>query len=172
MSEEETIDISGEQDVSGDQDVSGERELGSPRLAAALEAADADAIGRALRHDVVIIPLLRAGDELQVRVFRQQQPAATDDEAPDAIRSHGYDLAVFSSVPALAAFIADDPNRDFDVQRGTVLAPFLRDNRALIERVVFDPAGPNPVAASTDAVLAALVPRDDDDHAAWGAPDH
>lgn len=57
------------------------------------------------------------------------------------------------------------------MQRGAVLAPFLQDNHDLIERVVFDPAGPNPVAASTDAVLAALAPRDDDDHVAWAAQD-
>ena len=130
--------------------------VGSARLAAALAAGDADAIGRALRLDVVIVPLTRGADgSAQIRVF---QPAGA-----------GYQLALFSSVPALAAFLAGDANREFDVQRGAALAPFLREHRELISQVVFDPAEPRAVAAPTDAVLEALLPGDEDDLVEWVA---
>lgn len=130
--------------------------VGSARLAAALAAGDADAIGRALRFDVVIVPLTRGADgSAQIRVF---QPTGA-----------GYQLALFSSVSALAAFLAGDAGREFDVRRGAALAPFLREHRELIEQVVFDPAGPHAVAAPTVAVLDALLPRDDDDFVHWVA---
>ncbi|WP_336644513.1 hypothetical protein [Microbacterium sp. USHLN186] len=129
-------------------------DLGSPALAAALASGDAEAIGRALRHDVVVIPLLRTPDgELQIRVFEFA------DEPPA--------LMLFSSVHALRAFLADEPQGRFDVQRGTVLRDFLREHRATIAHVMFDRAGPHPVGAPTDAVLAALEPRPDDDLVRW-----
>lgn len=145
-------------------DVTPDAGVGSARLAAALASGDADAIGRALRLDVVIIPLILSPDgERQIRVFQPQGPG--DAGAGGA----SYELALFSSVPALASFLAGDPNREFDVQRGAALAPFLEENRAVLERVVFDPAGPHPVAAPTDAVIAALAPREDDDLVEWVA---
>ncbi len=145
-------------------DVTPDAGVGSARLAAALVTGDAEEIGRALRLDVVIIPLIHAADgERQIRVF---QPRDADEG-----QTASYELALFSSVPALASFLAGDPNREFDVQRGAAIAPFLEENRALIGRVVFDPAGPHPVAAPTDAVLAALAPRDDDDLVDWVAAD-
>ena len=132
--------------------VGADAEVGSPRLAAALAAGDADGIARALRLDVVIIPLLRgeAGDP-RIRVF---QSAEHEDGR--------FRLALFSSVPALAAFLAGDEERGFDVRRGADLIPFLTQNRELLEGVVFDPAGPHAVGAPVDAVIAALQPRDDD----------
>lgn len=146
-------------------DVAPDAGVGSARLAAALAAGDAEEIGRALRLDVVIIPLVRGEDgDPQIRVFQPQSAADSAEQAGS------YELALFSSVPALASFLAGDPNREFDVQRGAALAPFLQENRAFLGRVVFDPAGPHPVAAPTDAVLAALVPRDDDDLVSWVAP--
>lgn len=146
-------------------DVTPDAGVGSERLAAALATGDADEIGRALRLDVVIIPLVTGADgERQIRVF---QPQAAD----SADGAGSYELALFSSVPALANFLAGDPNREFDVQRGAALTPFLEENRALLGRVVFDPAGPHPVAAPTDAVLAALAPRDDDDLVSWVVPE-
>ncbi|GAA1781990.1 hypothetical protein [Agromyces lapidis] len=47
------------------------------------------------------------------------------------------------------------------------LAPFLEQYRDRIARVVFDPAGPHPVAAPVDAVLESLRSRSDDDEVAW-----
>lgn len=132
--------------------VTPDTELGSARLAAALADGDADAIGQALRLDVVLIPLLTAtSGERQIRLFQT---------LPNS--SLGYELALFSSLTALIAFLADDPNREFDVRGGSALAPFLRENSTRITRVLFDPAGPHPIAAPVDAVLAALEPNDDD----------
>lgn len=126
--------------------------VGSPRLAAALAAGDADGIGRALRLDVVILPLLRGESGTpQIRVF----------QSADA-ESGRFRLALFSSIPALAAFLAGDEERGFDVRRGADLIPFLDQNRDLLDGVVFDPAGPHAVGAPVDAVIAALQPRDDD----------
>lgn len=126
----------------------------SARLAAALASGDADEIGRALRHDIVVVPLLRGADgTAQIRVFQPE--------------GGGTDLALFSSSTALAQFLADDGQREFDVRRGVELAPFLAQHQATLTRVVFDPAGPHPVAAPVDAVIDALRPRADDDDLAW-----
>ena len=126
----------------------------SAPLAAALASGDAEQIGRALRLDVVVVPVVRAADgEPLIRVFQPQ--------------GGSVELMLFSSSAAFAAFLAGDPNREFDVRRGTDLAGFLHQQRSTISRVIFDPAGPHPVAAPIDAVLDALRPRPDDDDVTW-----
>lgn len=128
--------------------------VGSPRLAAALASGEAEAIGRALRMDIVVVPLVRAADgTTQIRVTR------TDDGR--------LDLVLFSSSSTLAQFLHDASAREFDVRRGPELAPFLEAHRANLARVVFDPAGPHPVAAPVDAVIDALRHRPDDDEVGW-----
>lgn len=134
--------------------VSGDSSLGSPRLAAALAAGDPKAIARALRQDVVIVPLTR--DETGAPTIRVFQFAG-----------EAYELALFSSVSALTAFLADDGQKEFDVQRGSAFRDFLTQHRAVLGRVVLDPAGPHPAAASVDEVLDALTPHPDDDDVAW-----
>lgn len=132
-------------------------EVGSTALAAALAAEDVPAIGQALRHDVVVVPILRLADgEVQNRVF----------EAPEgSVRP--FELGVFSSAQTLAAFLADAPDRQFALRPGTSLVPFLTEHLGVIERVTFDPAGPHPMASTPEDVLLALAPQPGDDDVAW-----
>lgn len=135
-------------------------EVGSAALAAALAAKDVAAIGQALRHDYVVVPQIRTPEgELQVRVFESEHP---DGPTP-------YELCLFSSTETLAAYLADNPDREFALQRGQSLAPFLEQYRTVIERVVFDPAGPHPMMAIVDDVLQSLQPQPGDDDVAWVA---
>ena len=128
-------------------------DVGSERLAAALAAIDVPAIGRALRHDYVIVPLMRGPQgEAQTRVI----------EATDPEGEHRWVLCVFSSTRAFADFVGDSPEREFGLRSGASLAPFMEQYAGLLRRVAFDPAGPHPVQASVDDVLAALAAADDD----------
>lgn len=132
-------------------------EVGSAALAAALAARDVAAIGQALRHDVVVVPLMTLPDgTTQDRVFE-----------PPAGAQRPYELYVFSSTATLAQFLQGSPERGFALRRGTALAPFLESYRTVLERVVFDPAGPYPMEASVDDVLRVLQPRPGDDEVAW-----
>jgi hypothetical protein len=132
-------------------------EVGSERLAAALAAQDVPAIGQALRHDVVVVPIVRGPDgETQNRVFE-----------PPAGSTRPYELCLFSSARTLAAFLRGAPDREFALRRGDTLAPFLERHADVLERVVFDPAGPHPMAASVADVSALLVPQPGDDELAW-----
>jgi hypothetical protein len=135
-------------------------EVGSAALAAALKRQDVAAIGQALRHDYVVVPQLRTetGD-LQVRVFESEHPTGPSP----------YELCLFSSTETLAAYLAENEDREFALQRGPSLAPFLEQYRDLIERVVFDPAGPHPMMAIADDVLRSLQPQPGDDEVAWAA---
>lgn len=137
-------------------------EVGSERLAAALEAQDVPAIGQALRHDVVVVPILRPADgETQNRVF----------EAPEG-SARPYELCLFSSAQTLAAYLtADAPDREFALRRGTTLVPFLVQHAEAIERVAFDPAGPHPMVATPEDVLLVLASQPGDDDVAWVAGD-
>jgi hypothetical protein len=133
-------------------------DVGSERLAEALAAMDIAAIGRALRQDYVIVPLLRGTDGgTQTRVL------ASDD--PDGERA--WELCIFSSAKAFGDFLADDAEREFAIRKGSSLTPFLERHRHLLRRVVFDPAGPHPVQAAVDDVIAALAPDPGDDDVAW-----
>lgn len=136
----------------------GSDEVGSARLRDALVARDVEAIGRALRHDVVVLPLLydEASGEAQVQVI----------STPEAGRPQ-IELCLFSSSAAYARFIADSPDRSFALWRGSDLAPFLAQHREALARVAFDPAEPHAMAASPEDVLAILEPRKDDDVVAW-----
>lgn len=135
-------------------------DVGSQRLAAALAARDVPAIGQALRHDYVVVPITRgpAGDS-QIAVFG----------AEGAGGQGTYELCLFSSAATFSAFVADSAAKEFSLQRGGSLAPFIEQNRATLTRVVFDPAGPHPVKADLDDVLAILEPQPTDDDVAWAA---
>ncbi|MEU1971206.1 hypothetical protein ABZ477_06110 [Microbacterium sp. NPDC019599] len=147
-------------------DIAPSTDVGSERLAAALAAVDVGAIGRALRHDYVIVPLMRGADgETQTRVI----------EANDPDGEHRWVLALFSSTQAFAQFMGDSPEREFAIRRGSSLTGFIEQYRHLLRRVVFDPAGPHPVQASVEDVLASLQPAAGDDDVSWiadesGAP--
>ncbi len=131
-------------------------DVGSERLAAALAERDVAAIGQALRHDYVVVPVTRGpGGESQIAVF-----GAGEGAGPGR-----YELSVFSSAATFAAYQA--PTKEFALQLGASLAPFLEQHRTTIERVVFDPAGPHPVQADVDDVIAILQPRPTDDDVAW-----
>lgn len=136
----------------------GSEEVGSARLREALVARDVEAIGRALRHDVVVLPLLydEASGEAQVQVI------GTPGAEPPQV-----ELCLFSSSAAYARFIADSPDRSFALRRGSELAPFLAQHHEALARVAFDPADPHAMAASPADVLAILEPREDDDEVAW-----
>jgi hypothetical protein len=132
-------------------------DVGSAALAAALATGDVDAIGRALRHDYVVVPLMRTeAGQTQTRVF-----------APDPPGAKPYELCLFSSVATFAAFIGDSGDRELALQRGPSLGPFLAHYSDVLDCVRFDPAGPHPLQASVADVLAVLVPRSGDDDVAW-----
>lgn len=140
--------------------VSRDDNIGSPLLAEALRIGDGDEIGRAVRLEVVIVPIIRTAEhDVQIRVFQPQTP-----DFP----KNRYRLALFSSTRTLIEFLAGDEAREFDLRSGADLALFIREHRGALHDVVLDPAGPYPVAASIDAFLAALAPGDDD-LAAWVA---
>jgi hypothetical protein len=121
---------------------------GSPVLAAALATGDRAAVGRALHHEAVVVPLVEREDRTpQVRVF----PAPEGSTRP-------YDLCLFSTAQALESFLGDDPGRSFSLRRRESLVPFLRRHGATLERVVVDPAGPHATALGIDEVLSALDP--------------
>jgi hypothetical protein len=133
--------------------------MDSAPLAAALIARDVDAIGRALRLDYVVVPLLRPeGGTSEIRVF------GTAGATPD---SPAWELCLFSSTEAFATFIGDAPDREFGLQRGSSLAPFLADQVDFLSAVTFDPASPHAMTASAAAVLAILEPRPEDDEVEW-----
>ncbi|MFT4214679.1 MAG: SseB family protein [Microbacterium sp.] len=134
-------------------------DVGSARLAAALAAGDPVAIGRALRQDFVVVPLMRGPQgETQTRVV-----AAED---PDGERR--WLLPLFSSSQTFAAWVGDAPDAgEFALQRGGGLAPLLDAYGPLLRRVVFDAAGPHPVQASPEDVRASLEPQPGDDEVGW-----
>ncbi|NLF04478.1 MAG: hypothetical protein GX593_05680 [Actinomycetales bacterium] len=138
----------------------GSEDVGSARLRAALAARDISAIGRALRHDVVILPLLHddATGQTQVQVIGFPAEGSTP---------AGVELCLFSSSAAYARFIGDSPDRSFALRRGSDLAPFLAQHHAVLARVAFDPAEPHAMTASPEDVLAILEPQPDDDDVAW-----
>lgn len=131
-------------------------DVGSAELAAALDERDPVLLERALQSGWVVVATTRADETRELRLF------AGLDDARD-----GWELPLFSSSDALAAFLAGDSAREFDVRRGSDLAGFLVEQRGVISRVVFDPAGPHAVAAPVDDVIEALRPRADDDEVAW-----
>ncbi|GAA4287927.1 hypothetical protein [Georgenia daeguensis] len=139
-------------------------DVGSERLAAALAERDIPAVGQALRHDYVVVPVTRdPSGASQIAVYGAGEPGAP-------VR---YDLYVFSSASTFAAFVGDAPAREFALQTGSSLGPFLEQHRDVIGRVVFDPAGPHAVQAAVEDVLAVLEPQVTDDDVAWvaGAPE-
>ncbi|MFT4136584.1 hypothetical protein [Microbacterium sp.] len=134
-------------------------DVGSERLAAALAAMDVAAIGRALRQDFVVVPLMRGPEgESQTRVVG----------APDPDGERRWELHLFSSSQTFAAWVGGDPDAaEFALQRGAGLAPLLDAYLPLLRRVVFDAAGPHPVQASPEDVRASLEPQPGDDDLAW-----
>jgi hypothetical protein len=122
----------------------------SQALADAVLDADLESLGRALRHDVVIVPLLLSDGEPQLRVAKT---------------SAGHVLPLFSS--SEAARNAFGPDAAFAVQFGTDLRPILERHRELLTSILFDSAGPRPLRIDVDGLLAALEPRPDDDQVAW-----
>lgn len=133
-------------------------DVGSERLAAALAAGDWLAVGQALRHDFVVLPLIETPEgETQNRVFPSN----------DATGEKPYSLALFSSTKTLELFLRDDETRLFALVRGPGLVPFLTEQQGVLHRVHFDPAGPHPGGADVDDVLRALEPRLLDDDVAW-----
>lgn len=132
-------------------------EVGSARLAEALAARDVPAIGQALRHDYVVVPVLSGQNgALLNRVFADGD-------------SGGYEFCLFSSTATLAQYLADNDERQFALRRGSSLAAFLTEQSQVLTRVTFDPAGPYPMSASVDDVLRALQPQPGDDEVAWAA---
>jgi hypothetical protein len=123
--------------------------VGSPALALALAAGDRAAVGRTLRDDAVVVPILDREDGTpQVQVF----PAPEGSAKP-------YQLHLFSSTQTLSAFLQDAPDRAFSLRSRDSLAPFITRHGAALEQVVIDPAGPNPMTFGPAEVLAALDPQ-------------
>jgi hypothetical protein len=134
-------------------------DVGSERLAAALADQDPSAIGRALRQDFVVVPLMRGAEgETQTRVVA----------ADDADGERRWELHLFSSSQTFAAWVGQNSDAgEFGLQRGSGLVPLLDAYLPLLRRVVFDAAGPHPVQASPEDVRASLEPQPGDDDVAW-----
>ncbi len=133
---------------------------GSSRLRDALVARDVEAIGRALRHDVVVLPLLvdpATGDQ-------QIQVVGIPGDGPDPV---GLQLCLFSSGAAYERFIGDAPQRAFALVRGDAVRDALRTHGAALTQVAFDPADDHAMAANPADVLAVLEPQPGDDDVAW-----
>ena len=134
--------------------------IGSERLALALANGDLLGIGQALRHDYVVVPLTRSGEgdsKLLVTAF-------TDDEGRQR-----FELPLFSSAQTLSLYAGQEQNTEFAVRLGATLVAVLEQNSTVLDRVLFDPAGPHPMTASATDVLASLQPRVGDDEVAWAA---
>lgn len=134
-------------------------DVGSERLAAALAAMDPAAIGRALRQDFVVVPLMRGPEgETQTRVI------VADD--PDGERK--WELHLFSSSQTFATWLGTNTDAgEFALQRGASLIPLLDAYGPILRRVMFDTAGPHPVHASPEDVRASLEPQPGDDDVRW-----
>lgn len=125
----------------------------SPALAGALAAGERTAVLTALRLEAVVVPHLARHDGTpQVRVF----------DAPDG-SARPYELCLFSSAASLAAYLRDDPGREFSLRRRESLAPFLHRHGAVLARVVLDPGGPHSMTLGVDEVVDALDLDADDD---------
>lgn len=131
----------------------------SERLAAALAAMDPAAIGRALRQDFVVVPLMRGPEgETQTRVV----------EAGDPEGDRRWELHLFSSSQTFAAWIGENTDAgEFALQRGTSLIPLLDAYGPILRRVLFDTAGPHPVQVAPEDVRASLEPQPGDDDVRW-----
>lgn len=114
-------------------------------LEAALEAADIDAVGAALRTGQVVVPQL---DEARIRVF----PGDRGNRPP-------YEAMLFSSQESLETFLAEDTRRRAQLRGGDGVREFLTANFEEIAYVTFDPAGPNRFRAGIKDVLKALGPK-------------
>jgi hypothetical protein len=124
-------------------------EFSSPMLAQALENGDPVAVALALRNDRVIVPLLSGaeggeGGEAQVRVFRRG----------DADK---YMFVLFSSVDAYVTMLPEETDHRVVAYGSEELLGFLETNRGVLESVWFDVAGPHPMQASPDDIIAALT---------------
>lgn len=123
-------------------------DVGSPALAAALVSRDPVEIAAALHDAWVLVPILRRDDGMEIRLF------ARSGSSPER---GAWELMLFSSAATLHAFLAEDPDRAFDVVRASSLADFLRAHRDTIARVVFDAAEAHAASATPDEVLATLI---------------
>ena len=141
-------------------------DVGSERLAAALAAMDPVAIGRALRQDFVVVPLMRGPEgETQTRII----------EAADPDGERRWELHLFSSSQTFAAWIGETTDAgEFALQRGSRLIPLLDAYGPILRRVLFDTAGPHPVQVSPEDVRASLDPQPGDDDVRWitEGPEH
>ncbi|MFC8597710.1 SseB family protein [Isoptericola sp. NPDC057191] len=126
---------------------------GSPSLVLALAAADRGAVGRALRDDPVLVPIVHREDGTpQVRVF----------PAPDG-SARPYALCLFSTTDSLQRYLADDPVRAFSLRRRDSLVPFLHRHGAVLDRVVVDPGVPHAMTLDVTDLTDALGHSDDAD---------
>ena len=135
-------------------------EIGSERLALALANHDVLGVGQALRHDYVVVPLVRddnGGAKLLVTAFR------------DVEGRQRFELPLFSSAQTLSLYSGGNRDTEFAVRRGSTLVEVLKQNATVLDRVLFDTAGPHPMTASAEEVLASLRPRVGDDEVAWAA---
>lgn len=134
--------------------------IGSDRLALALANHDVPAIGQALRHDYVVVPLTRTdGGDPRLLVTSR-----TDEDGTQHL-----ELPLFSSAQTLTLYAGTEQPTEFSVRRGSSLVAVLEQHAGTLDRVLFDPAGPNPMRASAVDVLASLRPRIGDDEVAWAA---
>ncbi len=120
-----------------------EAHLGSPQLAAALEAQDAVAVAFALRNDHVIVPMLPVDGPPQVRVFRRGG-------------ADRYMLLLFSSPETYKQMVPDEGDHRVRAYDSAALREFLAENVGVLEAVWFDVAGPHAMQAAPQDVLDAL----------------
>lgn len=144
----------------GDLPVAALTELGSAELAAALAGRDYPGVLEALAYGVAVIPVLRTDDGLQAGGV-----AAEDGR---------LGFLLFSSAVTLETYLGDAVERSFVTRAGAAIIDFVVTAAERIDRLVIDPAGPNPMVISVADLVAILsIPSDGDvqEPEAAGLPD-
>ena len=120
-------------------------EFRNPQLGDALQTQDMAAVAFALRHGPTVVPLMKPGQRdnpLDVGEVWTYRDATTGDVA----------LLLFSD----AAHKPESLPPAVALQSSAALRAFLGAHGAAITTVFFDIAGPNPMQATPDDVIAAL----------------
>lgn len=120
-------------------------EFRNPQLADALQTQDIAAVAFALRHGPTVVPLMKAGDRdnpLDVGEVWTYRDPNTGDVA----------LLLFSDATNKPASLPPG----VALQAPSALRAFLGAHREEITTVFFDIAGPHPMQATPDDLIAAL----------------
>ena len=128
-------------------------------MKASLIAGDIPALGFALRHDEMVVPLFYTPEgEEQFRVFPSN----------DKTGQKPFSFAIFSSPDELEKFLGVNAElRVYQLMRMDDIVSFLQSNHAVLDRVYFDPGSTHTISANVDDTLRMFEPRLFDDEWEW-----